>query len=240
MRKKYVMIDRMSKEKIVQTIRSLLARASSENNNNEHERSNAMRHAHRLMDEHALSMLEVTQEELGAIERESMNIGISNWKRSVVGLIASLYGCAVCWPSNKESKGYGDLYIYGRDSNRSTVQLISEFVIQSIENEWQAYKKRTRRQDIDKNSFCVGALYGVRDTIIELKKAREEHAANESGTALALLNKYSEWQLEAKEAMNVKDFVQPPTEVKDFREAMYGRSIGKKLRLEPHLENSHD
>ena len=227
----------MPNDKIIQTIRALLARASEDQNNNEHERNAAMRHAHRLMEEHAVSMLEVTQDELGRIDRETINTGISNWKRSVVGLIASLYGCAVCWTKNEDSKHYGDVFIYGRENNRTTVQMISDFVIESIEQEWNAYEERSTRRNLDKDSFCIGALYGVRDTIIELKKAREEQATG-GGTALALLNKYSEWELEAKEAMNVNSYVSTPSEVKDMREAMYGRSVGKRLRLEPHLEEN--
>jgi hypothetical protein len=231
------MIEGMPKDKIVSTIRALLARASKEHNSNEHERNAALRHAHRLMEEHAISMLEVSQEELGSIDREQMNIGISDWKRSVVGIIASLYGCAVCWPTNEKSKHFGDVYIYGRDNNRATVQVISEFVIDSIEREWHAYKERSTRTDLDKNSFCIGALYGVRDTVISLRKARAEFAY-EGSTALAVIDQYEKWQLEAKEAMNVNQFAQAPSEVKDLREALFGRSVGKKLRLEPHLENS--
>lgn len=227
----------MPKDKIVYTIRALLARASTEHNSNEHERNAAMRHAHRLMEEHAVTMLELSQEELGHIDRDTMNIGISNWKRSVVGLIASLYGCAVCWPSKQSSKHYGDIYIYGREDNRSTVEVISAFVIASIEREWEAYKERSTRSNLDQNSFCIGALYGVRDTVIQLKKARVEHAS-ESATALAVMNQFDQWQLEAREAMKVSSYAQAPTEVKDLREALYGRSVGKKLRLEPHLESS--
>ncbi|MCA9838536.1 MAG: DUF2786 domain-containing protein [Trueperaceae bacterium] len=227
----------MPKDKIVSTIRALLARASKEQNSNEHERNAALRHAHRLMEEHAISMLEVSQDEMGSIDREQMNIGISNWKRSVVGLIASLYGCAVCWPTNEKSKNFGDVFIYGRDNNRATVQVISEFVIESIEKEWEGYKSRSTRNDLDENSFCIGALYGVRDTVISLRKARADFAY-EGSTALAVLDQYESWGLEAKEAMNVNQFAAPPTEVKDLREAMFGRSVGKKLRLEPHLEAS--
>ena len=208
----------MSKDKLISRIRSLLARASEEQNDNPHEREIAMRHAHRLMEEHTISMLEVSEEELGNINRESMQIGVQNWKRSLVGLVASLYGCAVCWPSKEGSKNLGDIYIYGRDNNRVTVQMISEFVINSIEAEWEGYKERTTRSDVDKNSFCVGALYGVRDTIIELKKARETQAES-SSQALAVIDKYEKWQLEAKEAMPVNSYAKAPTEVKDMKVA---------------------
>lgn len=229
----------MSKDKLVSRIRALLARASAEQNDNPHEREVAMRHAHRLMEEHTISMLEVSQDQLGSVNRESMSIGVQNWKRSIVGLVASLYGCAVCWPSKEDSKNLGDVYIYGLDSNRVTVQMISEFVINSIEKEWEGYKERTTRNDVDKNSFCVGALYGVRDTIIELKKSRETQSQT-SSEALAVIDKYEKWSIEAKEAMPVNSYANAPTEVKDMKVAFFGRSVGKRMRLEPHLEESNE
>ena len=224
----------VSKEAVIQKIRALLARASEDSNDNPFEREIAIKHAHRLMEEHTLSMLEVTEEDLEEVSKAIMQIGTLYWKRSIVSMIASLYGCAVCWPSKRGSANFGSIYIYGRENNRITVETISEYVINSIEKEWQKLRKREKLKDGDKRSFCVGAVYGVRDTVKALKAARTDNAES-SGQALALLNKYEELEKEAKEAVNVSSRVAPPAEVADMRLAARGRVHGRKVRLEPRL-----
>lgn len=224
----------MSSDSVIQKIRALLARASEDSNDNPFERDAAMRHAHRLMEEHALSMLEVTEDVLNEVSRGKLDIGILNWKRSVVSLIASLYGCAVAWPANRASKNFGSVYIYGRENNRLTVESISDFVIDSIEREWQALRKKEKLKDGDKRSFCIGAVLGVRETIQELKDARREEAGT-SGKALALINQYQRWEDEAKDAVTVTRIAEKPSEVKDLRLAAKGKRFGRKVRLEPQL-----
>jgi hypothetical protein len=198
---------------------------------------NAIKHAHRLMEEHALSMLEITAEDLENVTKAVMQVGILNWKRSVVSLIASLYGCTVCWPTRRGSKHHGSIYIYGRENNRITVETISAYVIASIEAEWLKVKRHEKVADGDKQSFCVGALYGVRDTVKALKDARLDKAAS-SGQDLVLLNKYQQWEQEAREAMNVTRLINSPSEAKNHRLAARGRELGRRVRLEPRLENA--
>ena len=220
-------------DSIIQKIRSLLARASEENNDNPFERDIAVRHAHRLMEEHALSMLEVTEEELGAVSKGVMQLGVLHWKRAVVSIIASLYGCAVCWPT-KKSDNYGSVYIYGRENNRITVETISDYVIESVEKEWLSVKRKKKLKNADKRSFCVGALYGVRDTVKSLKDARTEDNST-TGQGLALVNQYQRWEDEAKEAVTVSRTVSSPNEVKDRELAALGKRFGRKVRIEPRL-----
>ena len=225
----------MSNDSVIQKIRALLARASEDSNDNPFERDIAIRHAHRLMEEHALSMLEVSQE-LSEVSKGVMEIGVLNWKRGVVSLIASLYGCAVCWPANKSSSSYGSVYIYGRENNRMMVETISEFVISSIEQEWLALKRKEKLKGAGKRSFCTGAFYGVRETVKTLKAARTEDARTDSsGQGLALINQYKRWEEEARDAVTVTRIAERPSEVKDLRLAARGKRFGKKVRIEPQL-----
>jgi hypothetical protein len=230
------MMERVSRPSVINKIRALLARASEESNDNPHERLNAIKHAHRLMDEHALSMLEITEEELESVGKSLVQVGILNWKRGVVSLIASLYGCAVCWPTRRGSKHHGKVYVYGREDNRITVETISAYVIGSIEGEWLKVRRQQGVTEGDKRSFCVGALYGVRDTVKALKAARVSNAAS-SGRDLALLDKYQEWEQEAREAMKVTRVTSSPNAVRNQRLAAQGRELGRRVRLEPRLGN---
>lgn len=219
---------------IINKVRALLARASEEQNDNPHEREVAMKHAHRLMEAHALSMLEVTEETFGAVTRGTLEVGTLDWKRNIVHVIAALYGCAVSWPSNKNSDNYGSVYIYGREENRLTVESISDYVIKSIEHEWVVLQDQAGFSDEDKQSFCVGALYGVRETVQGLRAERVKHAES-TGQGLALLHQYEQWREESQEAAGVKRVVSKPSSVNDIRVAAHGKRFGRKVRLEPRL-----
>ena len=224
----------MSATNIINKVRALLARASEEQNDNPHEREVAMKHAHRLMEEHAISMLEVTEETFGAVSRGTLEVGTLDWKRNIVHVIAALYGCAVSWPSNESSRNYGSVYIYGREESRLTVESISDYVITSIEKEWLVVQEQAGFDDDGKQSFCVGALYGIRETVRGLREERFKVAEN-SGQGLALLNQYEQWREEAQEVAGVKKTVSKPNSVEDMRVAAHGKRFGRKVRLEPRL-----
>ena len=193
-----------------------------------------MKHAHRLMEAHAVSMLEVTAEEFGAVTRGTLQVDNLDWKRNIVHVIAALYGCAVSWPSNEASKNYGSVYIYGLEENRLTVESISAYVIQSIENEWKVIQEQGGYSDEAEQSFGVGALYGVRETVQRLREERLK-TAERSGKGLAVLNQYEKWREEAQEVAGVKRTVNKPNSVEDMRVAAHGKRFGKKVRLEPRL-----
>ena len=129
----------MSQERILEKVRKLLAMANHENAN-ETERDTALRQAHALLTKHGLDMVDVKEHERekidprGEFRHEDWSIP---WTRIVRAAIAKLFMCQYYY-GGKINGTRSHHYFVGRESNATTAEYMSVFVVGSILKEGRA------------------------------------------------------------------------------------------------------
>ena len=188
-------------DKLLVKIRNLLARADEHRNDNEHERNIALRQAELLMAKHAISHIDLSENEqreiIGALtdklfDRESRDL----WPVSVMTQLSQLYRCRVI------KLGGRRLHLFGHKTNIAILESMTAYCVSSIRREMHyAYKyqpglKPNRRRF--NTSFGNGACNGIGQQVAKLIEQRDrgEIAEMDQSTALTIVDLYKQQQLQ--------------------------------------------
>ena len=124
----------MSKDKLIEKIKKLLALGT--NNPNVHEAQVAMERANKLLRENDMSMtsiLDLESEEVG----ESTGKNVQLWTKYIYSAVSELYHCD--YFTQHVTRTRKEHVVVGTASNRTTAILIINYLIKSINNEVKAY-----------------------------------------------------------------------------------------------------
>lgn len=212
----------MSDTKVLEKIRKLLAMANHENAN-ETERDTAMRQAHALLTKHGLDMASVenhVKEKIdprGQYAHEDWSIP---WTRSVRASIAKLFMCEYYYGEKiNGTRQYH--YFVGRESNATTAEYMSVFVVGSILKEGRArYGHNLSPQT---RAFGEGAATRLWQRIEQLISTKIQEVQASDGKGLALID------LRTSEQEGNADFV------KDWN---VKKSVSRKTSLDANAYNA--
>jgi len=177
----------MSESKILEKVRKLLAMANHENAN-EHERDTAMRQAHALLTKHGLDMVSVENHQRekidprGEFTHEDWSIP---WTRGVRSAIAKLFMCDYYYGSKINGTRQYHHFI-GRESNATTAEYMSVFVVGSILKEGRnRYGHNLCPQT---RAFGEGAAARLYQRVEQLISAKIQEVQVSDGKGLALID----------------------------------------------------
>jgi hypothetical protein len=226
----------MSDHKVLEKVRKLLAMANHENSN-EHERDTAMRQAHVLLTKHGLDMVSVeahVKEKVdprGEFIHEDWSIP---WTRVVRSAIAKLFMCQYYHGERVNSTRQKHHFV-GRESNATTAEYMSVFVVGSILKEGRTrYGQNLCAQT---RAFGEGAAHRLHQRVEHLiaNKIQEVQASDGKGLALIDLREaealgnaefVKDWKVGKSVARNTK------VDAKCYREGMaHADSIGLNVQV---------
>lgn len=177
----------MSDAKILEKVRKLLAMANHENAN-EHERDTAMRQAHALLTKHGLDMVSVenhVKEKIdprGEYTHEDWSIA---WTRGVRASIAKLFMCQYYY--GDKINGTRQLHHFvGRESNATTAEYMSVFVVGSILKEGR--KRYGSNLCPQTRAFGEGAASRLYQRVEQLISTKIQEVQASDGKGLALID----------------------------------------------------
>lgn len=182
-------------EKILEKVRKLLAMANHENAN-ETERETAMRQAHALLTKHGLDMVSVSEHERSKMDprdwykHEDWSMA---WTRQARQAIAKLFMCTYVLGSKINGTRQVH-YFVGRESNATTAEYMSIFVIGSILKEGRS--RYGHNLSPGTRSFCEGAASRLRDRVDEMVAAKVQEVQASTGKGLALIDLRTEEESE--------------------------------------------
>ena len=177
----------MSDEKILEKVRKLLAMANHENSN-EHERDTAMRQAHALLTKHGLDMVSVDKharekvDPRGEFVHEDWSMP---WTRQVRSAIAELFMCKYII-GEKINGTRQRHYFIGRESNATTAEYMSVFVVGSILKEGRA--RYGHNLSPDTRAFGEGASTRLLQRVRQMIEAKVTEVQASDGKGLALID----------------------------------------------------
>lgn len=177
----------MSDTKILEKIRKLLAMANHENAN-EHERDTAMRQAHALLTKHGLDMAAVEDHQREKVDPRGEFIHEDwsmPWTRTVRAAIAKLFMCEY-YCGQKINGTRQRHYFVGRESNATTAEYMSVFVVGSILKEGRSrYGHNLSPQT---RAFGQGAANRLYARVEEMIVAKVQEVQTSDGKGLALID----------------------------------------------------
>lgn len=189
---------------------ALASNASSQGNESE----NAMRMANKLLEKHAISMLDLSdQESVGVTFMSPPDVP---WVRVLCNSIAKLYSCKVIRDPNWENS---KMILIGTESNRITAEIVINQLIDQI----------TKESKGKGNAFRNGAadsLYQSCMTMIRERKADKVEAI--PGTGLVPLDIITKQLAEIDDWMK-KHMPNTTTSRSNTRSSAEGRAYGKGL-----------
>lgn len=214
----------MSKEKLLDRIKKLLALAG--NNPNKNEAEIAMRRATKLLRDNDLSMESVTEVENEVIgEQQEKNV--QKWTRIIYKGVSDLYHCDYFIGHERHLERHT---IVGTESNRVTTAMICKYLIKSINKESRKYPK------YQQTAFKNGAALGVYSTCKKL--IEEENASKEEviiGTGLVPMDIRLMRLDAAKAYVNANHSNLYSMKSRSMGITQDGKQYGSSLSVRPHL-----
>ena len=177
---------------IIDKVKKLLALSKSDNIN---EAAAAMSAANKLIDTYRLSEIDL-EDSSGVHSSELMEDSepvyesgrITVWRSSLVSVLATHYGCAVIMYKNYRNSSYK---LIGRANDIKIVKYLYAWATYEIErlckNASSAHSFNKSDGKIFANSFCIGAVSGIRS---QLASSRKE--VINSASLVKLDNRYDE------------------------------------------------
>ncbi len=197
-------MEKIQREKIISRLKKMMALAQDQAGRPEGEL--AAKKAHALMMQHAIEMVDLGSDEpQEEIDTLKMKIGHSNWKRSLLNVIASYCNCSMYFISATPTG-----CIVGFPAEVEVAKYLYGVVVREIERHSKAYVKSycKNRPWIDRGdkrrlgtSFKVSAVQGVREKVNAIKAASQ--TTNEVGTAL-MVNRKQKVDQWVKENLNMR------------------------------------
>jgi len=224
---------------IIDKIQKLLARGDADRNDNEHERTIAMRQAHSLLAKHGLSMADISEAEqteaTGALGRQSVEIGRYVWQSGVYGQIAKLHGCAIIRESRR---GKQTVWLIGRHLHCEIAKNMAAYICHSI-------AMQAAREGHNITQFGTGAWNGlaqqVRDILANMAQGKVNGEQLSTGTAMVLVNQHHKALTEAQDTL--RSFWPHTTKGGTYRSRggdsysaghNYGRKVGLNKQVNGH------
>jgi hypothetical protein len=184
---------------VIEKVKKLQRLANGSSNPNE--AATAAAAANKLIDQHRLEQSEInseTEEDIFEDDDSVYESGrITQWKSSLVCALAKHYGCAIFNSKTYRSNKYK---LVGRKSDVEVVKYMFAWLCLEID---RLSDRASKEKHLDRsagkifsNSFCVGAVTGVRE---QLEKSRKEVVQNYSGDSSAIVklnnraNEAEEW-----------------------------------------------
>jgi hypothetical protein len=163
----------MSRERIIERVRKLLALSNS---SNEHEAALAAAHAQRLLAEHNLSMSELEIQEEGAGETElQVARTVPKWLSSLFAIVATAFDCL---PIVTTTHACSRLRFIGVGEDPGVATCTLQYLIKELRRLASGYLRSleaahnrlsaTDRQRI-RSSYLLGGVQGVQQTLAAQK-----------------------------------------------------------------------
>jgi len=180
----YIMTDQTSNDKIIARIKKMMALAKDAGAS-QGERDNAMRMAYNTLAKYNLDESDLTEEEA----REILGfMGPSGpWCRRVANSVAGLFFCN--YYSQRTGKKLTHKFV-GKNANALTAQLMTEYVIKSIEGEAGKIARKEKFDSTWKTNFAKGAASIIYDRCLELREKQSEELVASTGTGMVLASLY--------------------------------------------------
>lgn len=189
----------MTRERVIERVRKLLALSSS---SNQHEAALAAAHAQRLLAEHNLAMSELDVHEQGAGEAElQVARTVQKWLSSLFATVANGFDC---FPIVTTTAGCSRLRFIGVGEDPAVACCTLQYLIKELRRLATAYLRTseaaqgrlsaTERQRI-RTSYLLGGVQGVRQALA----AQKAHTPTTSSALVpvkdALIRQYREQQI---------------------------------------------
>jgi hypothetical protein len=177
----------MSEERILEKVRKLLAMANHENAN-ETERDTALRQAHALLTKHGLDMVSVENHQRekvdprGEFVHEDWSIP---WTRTVRVAIAKLFMCKYFY-GEKINGTRQRHYFVGRESNATTAEYMSVFVVGAILKEGRS--RYGHNLCPETRAFGEGAAHRLNQRVEQMIATKIQEVQASDGKGLALID----------------------------------------------------
>lgn len=177
----------MSESKVLEKVRKLLAMANHENAN-ETERDTAMRQAHALLTKHGLDMVSVENHEREKMDPRGQFIHEDwsmPWTRQVRIAVADLFMCKYFF--GEKINGTRQLhYFVGRESNATTAEYMSVFVVGAILKEGRL--RYGHNLSPETRAFGAGAAHRLQQRVKEMIATKVQEIQMSDGKGLALID----------------------------------------------------
>lgn len=191
----------MTRERVIEKVRKLLALSSS---NNQHEAALAAAHAQRLLAEHNLSMseLEVQEEGAGEVAIEVAKT-VPKWLSSLFATVANGFDC---FPIVTTSESCSRLRFIGVGEDPAVACCTLQFLMQELRRLATAYLRSNEaaqgrlsaadRQRV-RTSYLLGGAQGVRQALMAQKAQTPTTSTALVPVKDALIKQYREQQIGA-------------------------------------------
>ena len=163
----------MTREKIIERVRKLLALSSS---SNEHEAALAAAHAQRLLSEHNLAMSELEVQEEGAGEVELLVAKtVAKWLSSLFATVANAFDCFPIVTTNETNSR---LRFIGVGEDPGVAACTLQYLIKELRRLASGYLSSLELQDETlsagdrqrvRTSYLLGGVHGVRQALMTQK-----------------------------------------------------------------------
>lgn len=173
----------MSDNRIIEKVRKLLALAN-DNGASEGERDNAMRMAYAFLAKHNLTEDDL---EIKEIRELITMIGFSQpWARSIAMSLAKLCFCNYYIVRGTKFKHN----FVGKASNAVTAQLMTDYVVRSVQREAGKLMRAGNFSNTWHGSFCKGAAAEIALKSVAMRKSQEQDNSTAPGTGLVIVALY--------------------------------------------------
>ena len=158
----------MSRDKIIDRVRKLLALAKS---SNEHEAALAAAHAQKLLSEHNLAMSELEVKEAGA-GKEMFDLGrktLDKWVFQLASVVASAFDCRVVATSGGD--GTAKVSFIGCGEDPAVSGYTFQYLVKEMERLVKSFLALVDAGDraVHRRSWLLGAVRGVQEQLRKQK-----------------------------------------------------------------------
>lgn len=189
----------MTRERVIERVRKLLALSNS---SNEHEAALAAAHAQRLLAEHNLAISELEMREEGAGEAELyVAKTVPKWLSSLFAVVADAFDCMAIVATTANA---GRLRFIGVGEDPAVAACTLQFLMQELRRLASRYlKQQERGADLltpairrrIRDSYLLGGVQGVQQAMALQKGATPTTAGALVPVKDALIRQYSEQHL---------------------------------------------
>lgn len=202
--------DPTDRERVLEKVRKLFARASDLTGSTQGERDSAMRGARALLAKYNIDVADV-EAKTGKIDEKRGIMRASfygrPWARSVAQSAAVLCFCDYLYIGRSEAKDTIHLFI-GRESNGITATQLAEYLVTSINRESKSHQRKNGLRNDSYRAFAWGAADAITQRVAALRAEPEEAPEATPGSSRALVvyeaNEHQENQKLITETFNNK------------------------------------
>ena len=222
-----------AEEKVLDRVKKMLTLANC-SGATEGERDTALKMSYNLLAKHNLTMVDVDARSSQPQEnRESQKATfvVYPWARSIASAVSSLFFCNYYYMRTGTGKQATHVFI-GKESNATTAQYMSEFVVRSVLRE--AARLYGSAISPEARCFAIGVVSKLQHRIKDIKAQNDTEI--KPGSALMLVNLYaSEKEANAlwlaEQGVKLKTGTSTQKGITDVAAYREGQSFGGKVSL---------